>query len=351
MSSIFSSLWQARGLKFRLLAVMFVVTVVPLTLLMTVYSFSINNVIDTIKNEFSENIAVGEFVESEFVRMMWVSGFTYLIGLIGGALVVYFYSRSLASPLVDLAESAAEIANNELSLEKYKSLENPRGDEIGRVQTSFLLAINNLRNIIATNQGAATNLATSTEEIAATAEEVSALTEEIAATIQAISLGASKQTELVSNGLNNLDEMAKFVDTALVNISKTLEVIEEIANQTNLLAINAAIEAARAGEFGKGFDVVADNVRRLSEETRINAVDISHITLEITSQIKISTANLRAHLQELAAQAEEYSASSEEVAASTEEQSSAVGQLTSSLQELSDLSTKMLGAIDQFKLE
>ena len=61
----------------------FIVTVIPLTLLMTVSSFSINSVIDTIKIEFSENTAVGEFVEAEFVKVMWTSGFTYIVGLIG----------------------------------------------------------------------------------------------------------------------------------------------------------------------------------------------------------------------------------------------------------------------------
>ncbi len=113
----------------------------------------------------------------------------------------------------------------------YSNLGNPCGDEIGKLQKSFLFAIKNIRDIISTNQGSATNLAASTQEIAATAEEVSTLTEEIAATIQAISVGASKQSELVTNGLKNLDDMANVVDSALFNINKTLEVIEEVRNE------------------------------------------------------------------------------------------------------------------------
>ncbi|MHA1946751.1 MAG: methyl-accepting chemotaxis protein [Candidatus Hodarchaeales archaeon] len=120
--------------------------------------------------------------------------------------------------------------------------------------------------------------------------------------------------------------------------------------QTKILALNAAIEAARAGEYGRGFAVVSDNVRRLAEETRDNAGDISQLTDDIMKNLGGKVNGLHSTLQGFAAQSEEFSASSEQVATSTEEQTAAMNQLTSSAQDLTRLSDELTIVIAKFKV-
>jgi methyl-accepting chemotaxis protein len=144
--------------------------------------------------------------------------------------------------------------------------------------------------------------------------------------------------------------MNSMVDTALSSINTTLDLIEQIARRINLVAVNASIEASHAGEYGRGFSVVAENIRKLAEETKLHAIKLSEISLEVVSGLRINSANLRYQLQELAVHAEEYSASSEEVTAGTEEQAIAINQLTHSLQDLNNLSNKMLKSIEEFSI-
>ncbi|MFX0207603.1 MAG: methyl-accepting chemotaxis protein [Candidatus Hodarchaeota archaeon] len=211
--------------------------------------------------------------------------------------------------------------------------------------------MDSLVSVIDTVKGSANQVGTSSEEFAATAEEVNALSEEIAATIQQVNMGASHQSDIASLAIEDIKNMSNVVDTALEKIGSTLQVIEDIAEQTNILALNAAIEAARAGEFGRGFAVVADNVRRLAEETRTNSADISQITEEIISNIGGSVSKLQETLQSFAAQSEEFSASSEEVAAATEEQTAVMHQMTNSSQNLMKMSEALTSLVSQFKLE
>ncbi|MHA1975340.1 MAG: methyl-accepting chemotaxis protein [Candidatus Hodarchaeales archaeon] len=208
----------------------------------------------------------------------------------------------------------------------------------------------NISQIILDSQKASKDLFTSSEELASTSHEVNALSEEITATIQQISRSASNQSELAIRGIGDVKEMSEAVDQTLQNIETSMQVIEDIASQTNILALNAAIEAARAGEFGRGFAVVADNVRRLAEETKENAVDIKSLTEEIVNSIGGSVITLQETLQGFAAQSEEFSASSEQVAAATEEQSASMHQMTQAAQDLAAMSVKLSNQVMEFKL-
>jgi methyl-accepting chemotaxis protein len=344
----FVEFWQRRGIRTKSLLIMFVLAAIPLSILMVVTGFTTRSIVNIAKSELDTTTAA--VVENSFNQGMLMSGITYLVGLSVLLIVVYLYSRSLISPIQELAIIAEKLSKNDLTTKTTNYTAKERGDELGTLQKSFTFAIGSLREIILHNQKSSENLAASTEELAATAEQVNALTEEVSATIQSISQGASEQSNLVAKGMDKLDDMTRVVDTALIDINKTLDVIEEIANQTNILALNAAIEAARAGEYGRGFAVVADNVRRLAEETKHNAIEVSHINIETMSSLKISVSGLRDQFQELAAVSAEYSVSSAEVAAGTEEQTSLIGELANSIQQLTELTDEIVSSTDKFKL-
>ena len=190
----------------------------------------------------------------------------------------------------------------------------------------------------------------SAEEMAASAEEVNALTEEISSAIQQISLSASQQSSLAMGGMENLNNVVKSANSAIGDITETLQIIEDISNQTNILSLNAAIEAAHAGEFGRGFAVVSENVRRLAEETKDKATEIDGITRNIDKDFKLSLSNISDNFQNFVTQSEEFSAVSEEVAASAEEQVASMDQLTTSAQHLSQLGDNLSNLAKKFVL-
>ena len=269
-----------------------------------------------------------------------------IICIIAGFLI----SASLTKPIQLISSSSKEVASGDLTV-NVSDLNLHRSDELGELVLTFGSMLDSLKKFIGNTQESATHLASSSEELVSTSEEVNALSEEIAATIQQISRGASNQSNLSAKALEDLNKMSEVVDRSFKDIEGTLQIIEDIASQTNILALNAAIEAARAGEYGRGFAVVADNVRRLAEETKVNSAEIGKIVEEIISNIGGSVFNLQETLQSFAAQSEEFSASSEEVAAATEEQTAAMNQMTTSAQDLTRLSDKMSLLISKYKIE
>ncbi|MHA1332162.1 MAG: methyl-accepting chemotaxis protein, partial [Candidatus Hodarchaeales archaeon] len=209
--------------------------------------------------------------------------------------------------------------------------------------------INDSSNFLANISKASTEVSNSIATLSSTSQEVNTITQEITASIQQIARGASQQSEISVKGLNDINTLLKLMRKSMQEIHETSKVISEIAAQTNILALNAAIEAARAGEAGRGFAVVADNVRRLAEETKINAAEINTVINEIVENVSISVATIQELFQNFAVQSKEFSSTSEEVSASTEEQSSLVQGLDTAVKSLGKLNEELSGLISKFK--
>ncbi|MHA2295974.1 MAG: methyl-accepting chemotaxis protein [Candidatus Hodarchaeales archaeon] len=271
-----------------------------------------------------------------------------------GTIVGLVLSRSITKPLSEIVKSSSEVAQGKLSVD-LSAIDRERKDEIGKLGKTFGTMvekiIGDMVSLIKAARVAAEQLLTSSEEFASSSEELNASSEEISSVIQQMNRGAQQQAEQINDTVTNVQELSDMSVKIIQDIQNTVELISDVASQTNMLSLNAQIEAARAGDFGKSFMVVADNVRRLAEDTKSSTGSIQELVDDIQHQISTNVDKIAKSVDSVAAVAEETAASSEEASAATEEQTATMEEMSAAAQELAQLAEELTSSISSFNID
>lgn len=294
--------------------------------------------------------------EKASIILMFTIGSLLAILLTSGVIIFFFtqyFSKKINLTLTRLTEmQAGKLHKNHLKIDS--------NDEIGMLNVAINKLNDKLREIVSIIIAGASKVNASSNQIntislkvaygsnqqATSAEEVSSSVEEMAAMIQNNSASAQETHEISEKAAIGIQELIVKEQESLkyiLEIAEKISIVNEIAFQTNVLALNASVEAARAGEHGRGFAVVAGEVRRLAENSRMAGDEITKLSKKSVS----ITTNTHDFMMQLAPQINKTSKLVNDISISSSEQNNGAKQINSAIQELNMVIQEYATAADE----